>query len=57
MVIIATLLLTAFHPRPSFAGEWSEANFTLRSRFKMSENGDDGTRSGEASGVEVGNTV
>ena len=32
MIILACLVLTAFHPGVTFAGEWRQANFTLRQR-------------------------
>ena len=40
MVILASLLLTAFHPGIAFAGEWQSANFTLGRQKQFSRKGE-----------------
>jgi len=43
MIIIAISSLTIFHPGVSFAGQWTEADFTLRKREDEKTVGEEST--------------
>lgn len=37
MILLASILLTAFHPGPAFQKRWAEANFELKGRGKKKD--------------------
>jgi hypothetical protein len=57
MIIIAIASLTTFHPGLSFAGQWGQADFTLRKRKGEKTISEDSVVSIPAPGYELKSTV